>query len=608
MSIKILIILLKFNNKKENKEIRNAEKMLSYYVISLDKNLNMEHTHNALRLVNSMLDLCVDVRWLQKRLRGEKRVYQKGDFVITLKLGEKNGNEILINYFLKTADELGVSVYLVPGLDESGLITAGQKLAKPVIAAYYGNGTTDGAIWFIQALEKMGFDVGIVTEKDILNGALENYNMLILGSGMEYCSHLGREGCKKIAEFVHNGGGYIGHCGGSVAAVKGYPKSSSSSWLELADVSLELEENGNLVSAYARGPVIYDITMPEHPVMFGYEGRISLVYWWGPIFSSEVGKNVSVLATILAPRPDIQMPNPEITRITGVTPSIKELNHSHSKPAIVAANYGHGKVILASPHPESPGSEHSYRLVANEVFFVTSFSGSPKQPKPSAGFKHDYSFSMHKNKIANLTELIQEIKAAKETVQDFTDKDTIVYGSVAESMLLYLNDSVNRLEEIKRFDTRELAFERITSEYVRSLAEDAIKKQVIALDKINCLAEPETIEVVRNTITFLNTHHKLLNKILKLRDKLKGRLTDEYVNLMKKELLSYKKALEAYKYGVEAKILDASFAVTRAEKALGGDKINDCPDYTLFSVICRLLCGKNCSNHSHRHLCNEFRS
>ncbi len=537
-----------------------------YYIIPLDKNLNTEQTHNALKLVNTMLDLGVDTWWLQKRLSGEERVYQKGDFVITLNSRENLENEILINYFLKTADELGITVYPDARLNESRLITAAKELVKPMIAAYYGNGTTDGAIWFIQALEKMGFDIGIVTEKDILNGALklEKYNVLILGSGMEYCSHLGKEGCKKIAEFVHDGGGYIGHCGGSVATVKGYPKSSSSSWLELADVILELKENGNVLSAYARGPVIYDITMPEHPVMFGYEGKVPLVYWWGPIFSSEVGENVSVLATISAPSPDIQMPSPEITRITGVTPSIIELNQSIGKPAILATNYGHGKVVLASPHPESPDSEYSFRLVANEVFFVTSFSDSPKQPKPSAGFKSDYLL----NSI-NIEEVLREIEIAKEMVQDFSDKDTLVYGSVAESMLLYLKDSVNRLKKIKRFDTHELAFERISNEYVRSRAEDAAKKQVIALDKINCLAEPETIEVVQNTLTFLNTHHELLNKILELRDKLNGCITDEYANLVNKEFSSYKKALNAYKYGVESKILEASLAVARAEEALG---------------------------------------
>ena len=538
----------------------------SYYVIPLDKNLETEHTHNAIKLVNNMLELGVDVRWLQKRIRGEKRVYQKGDFVI-IRDFRKNleyKNKISINYLLKTAEELGITVYQEIGLDGSSLVTAAHKLVKPEIAIYYGNGTSDGAIWFIQALEKMGFDMGIVTENDILDGALENYNVLIIGGGMDFCRYLGEEGCKKVEEFVHNGGGYIGHCGGAVAAVKGYQKSSHSSWLELAEVSLELEENGCLTAAYASGPVIYTITMPEHPVMFGYEEKISLVYWWGPIFSSEIGKEVSVLAAISAPSSDIQTPNPEITRAAGIMPSIEELNDSPGKPAILAANYGRGKLLLASPHPETPGSEHSYRLVANEVFFVSSFSALPKQHKTSACFNKDFSST----NIANLEALLREIKVAKEMAQDFADKDAMVYGVVSESMLLYLVDSVDRLEKIKNFDMHELAFEKISDEYVRNLVVDAVKKQGVAMDKVNSLTDPKTIEVVQNTIAFLSEHREALNKTLELRDELKGRITDEYTNLVKMKFSSYKEALNAYKYGVGAKILDASFAVTRAEKAV----------------------------------------
>lgn len=533
---------------------------VSYYVIPFEKICIQNILHNAIKLVNNVLDLGVDAWWLQKRLQGEKQVYSKGDFVIAI----NSFNEAIINYFLKTTDELGVTVYLDSALDKSGLVTTARKIVKPKIAVYSGNGTTGGAIWFIHALEKMGFDIGIVTEKDILEGALENYNVLLLGSGGDYCSHLGKEGCKEVEEFVYTGGGYIGHCGGSVAAVKGYPKSSPSSRLELADVGLELKESGNILSAYARGPVIYNVTMPEHPVMFGYEENISLIYWCGPIFSSAVGENVSVLATILAPSPGIQRTNPELTRVKGITPSTKALTNSTGKPAVLSANYGLGKVVLFSPHPESPGSEHSYRLLANEVFYVTSFSESPKQPKTSAGFKKNHS----PNNRANLEKLLQEINRAIGMIRDLVDKDTMVYGAIAEFMLLYLDDSADRLEKIKNFYTHEFAFERIMNKYVRNSIEEAVKKQAMAIDKINSLTEPETIEVVKNTIMFLSKHQKSLNKTLDLRDKLNGSITEEYANLVKMEYSAYTNALNAYKYGVEAKILDASFAVTRAEEAV----------------------------------------
>ena len=536
--------------------------MTSYYAIPLENNRNVEYTHNAIKLVNYVLNLGVDAWWLQKRLRGENRVYSKGDFVIAI----NSFNEVIINYFLKMADELGVTVYLDSALNKSGLVTTARKMIKPEIAVYYGNGTTGGAIWFIHALEKMGFDIGIVTEKDIFEGALENYNVVLLGSGGYYCSHLGKEGCKKVAEFVYNGGGYIGHCGGSVAAVNGYPKSSPSSRLELADVRLELKESGNILSAYARGPVIYNVTMPEHPVMFGYEGNISLVYWCGPIFSSEVGKNVSALATILAPSPDIQSTNPELTRVKSITPSTKALTNSTGKPAILSANYGHGKIMLFSPHPESPGSEHSYRLLANEVFYVTSFSESHKPKEPGALDIYTRHLQ-NENDIVSLEKLLQEINRAVGMMRGLVDKDTIVYGAIAEFMLLYLNDSADRLGKIKIFDTHEFAFGRTSNEYVRNLVDDAIKKQVMAIDRISRLTEPETIEVVKNTITFLSGHRKSLNKTLNLCNKLNGSITDEYANLVKREYSAYTNALDAYKYGVEAKILDASFAVTRAEEA-----------------------------------------
>ncbi len=74
-----------------------------------------------------------------------------------------------VRYLLNMADELGVTVNHDSGLDESRLVVVARKMVKPKIAVYYGNGTTGGAIWFIRALEAMGFDMGIVTAEDIMD-------------------------------------------------------------------------------------------------------------------------------------------------------------------------------------------------------------------------------------------------------------------------------------------------------------------------------------------------------------------------------------------------------------------------------------------------------
>ena len=76
----------------------------SYYAIALNNRSGTENTQNALKLVNRMLALGVDVWWLQKRVRGAKRVYTRGDFVIAF------NSFSAVRYLLNMADELGVTV------------------------------------------------------------------------------------------------------------------------------------------------------------------------------------------------------------------------------------------------------------------------------------------------------------------------------------------------------------------------------------------------------------------------------------------------------------------------------------------------------------------
>ena len=167
--------------------------------------------------------------------------------------------------------------------------------------------------------------------------------------------------------------------------------------------------------------------------------------------------------------------------------------------------------MLSSPHPESHGSEHTYRLLANEVFYVSSVYKSHNPNEPGAS-------------------------------------DTSTRNLLTESIIV-------SLEKVINFYTIVFASRSI---------DDTVKTK--ALNKINCLATSEALEVVKGTITFLGDHYKSLNRTLALREALNGTITDEYSDLVNMAYASFTDALDVYKYGVAAKILDASFAVTTAEE------------------------------------------
>jgi hypothetical protein len=212
--------------------------------------------------------------------------------------------------------------------------------------------------------------------------------------------------------------------------------------------------------------------------------------------------------------------------------------------------------VLSSPHPESPGSEHTYRLLANEVFYVSSVYKSHNPNEPGASDTSTRNL-LTESIIVSLEKLLRTIYNAVEMMHGSEDNDIEVYGAIAEFMLLYLNDSAQRLEKVINFYTIVFASRSI---------DDTVKTK--AINKINCLATSEALEVVKETITFLGDHYKSLNRTLALCEALNGTITDEYSNLVNMAYASFTDALDVYKYGVAAKILDASFAVTKAEEAV----------------------------------------
>ncbi|HDN95664.1 MAG TPA: hypothetical protein ENG71_01165 [Thermoplasmatales archaeon] len=108
------------------------------------------------------------------------------------KTGESKKEEIKIALY----DSISPSVYL---------------LEKSFQYAWYDNGT------------KYELKVKRIDFKDVINGSLENYDVLVIGaSGRQYFHGLSKKWRENVKNFVANGGGYVGICGGANIASKGY--------------------------------------------------------------------------------------------------------------------------------------------------------------------------------------------------------------------------------------------------------------------------------------------------------------------------------------------------------------------------------------------------
>lgn len=97
---------------------------------------------------------------------------------------------------------------------------------SPIIASLYKSyGVSDISFDAAKTLleSQKNIILKIVSSSDIRNGKLKNSNVFVAmgGSGSQQGKDLQELGRNKVKEFVENGGGYIGVCGGSYMAITG---------------------------------------------------------------------------------------------------------------------------------------------------------------------------------------------------------------------------------------------------------------------------------------------------------------------------------------------------------------------------------------------------
>lgn len=213
------------------------------------------------------------------------------------------------------------------------------------IAIYAGRGTWNESVQAAKKMfEWMNYTVETLSAQQINNG-LTNFRILCIPGGnmYEYAQDISSEGKKNIMSFVHDGGGYIGICGGAYFAAETVFWRGS----QLAMTPL------GLFAGTATGPINEIMPYPNytmakvnivnhvHPITQSEEDSQITLYYWGPALTPNADANISILGNY----------------------------DDGNQTAIVAFEYHQGRAFLIGTHPEI--EEDSYR---DEVTFGDEFN------------------------------------------------------------------------------------------------------------------------------------------------------------------------------------------------------------------------------------------
>ena len=198
-----------------------------------------------------------------------------------------------------------------------------------LIALYAGGGSDEDCVTATERMfQSMGYAVTRVDADYINSRGLEGFRLLCMPGGdmYQYEQDLASDGTEEIRQFIRNGGGYIGICGGAYFACQ------EVIW---RGTRLPMTCLG-LFSGSAEGPIDAIVPYPEyamckvdivdhlHPITRSEPDHAWILYYWGPVLVPNRSATISIL---------------------GRYDTVDE-------PAMVAFDYEYGRVFLIGPHPE----------------------------------------------------------------------------------------------------------------------------------------------------------------------------------------------------------------------------------------------------------------
>lgn len=189
-----------------------------------------------------------------------------------------------------------------------------------------------GAAWScLTAAENMflwmGYTVEFIYANTVNNEDIQHIDVFYFpgGNSEHYIVHITSQGRERIRQMISNGAGYIGTCAGAMFAAE------TQIWQGNTYITGQL----GIFPGTAQGPIPEIFAWPRfgmcqvnlnkpHPITDDQPDSVWIMLYHGPFMTPKPGAMIDTLGTY---------------EVTG-------------QPALVACEYGRGRVFLTGPHPE----------------------------------------------------------------------------------------------------------------------------------------------------------------------------------------------------------------------------------------------------------------